>query len=84
MRGYIYLFIEFHYWMRICRIGSTEWEDIFVYICRIGSTEFERIYLYIFVELDLQNERMPPRKERSEATTPAAEAPVNHSSWGIR
>ncbi|XP_023322329.1 serine/threonine-protein phosphatase 2B catalytic subunit 2, partial [Eurytemora carolleeae] len=31
-------------------------------------------------ELDLQNERMPPRKERSEATTPAAEAPVNHSS----
>ena len=51
-----------------------------MYICRIGSTEFERIYLYIFVELDLQNERMPPRKERSEATTPAAEAPVNHSS----
>lgn len=33
-------------------------------------------------ELDLQNERMPPRKDRSEATTPAAETPQtnNHSS----
>jgi len=33
-------------------------------------------------ELDLQNERMPPRKDRSEVSTPASEAPQtnNHSS----
>ena len=53
---------------------------IFIYIFEELDLQNERIYFYIFVELDLQNERMPPRKERSEATTPAAEAPVNHSS----